>query len=359
MTTNVRDPKSIITPDAFSVSEELLGLPLASPRRRLLAIVIDLFIVAYLTSVTQSVGVFVWGIIGAFLLQMAFRKKQAQSQLGQVTSVVFRGATGCLGLTILAVVALLTLSQLFEDDIESAARGIQQAIEEAEQADGEGLPEAQVALQTLTDTLSRDGLVLALSSMEAAGDEASDSVSPAEGIRVSREEWRAALDLRAAELFAGDRIEELESDLEAAERRSRGLRAELDAAEEKAASGLSGLAALGSDVVNQLGSAFGVWSLYFTISLVLLNGRTVGKLLTRMRVLRLDGQKFTWWAALERSGGYVAGLATGLLGFVQIFWDRNRQCVHDKIVGTVVVMDGIAAEPGAWKEVWDASQKGD
>ncbi len=354
MTTNVRDPKSIITPDAFSVSEALLGLPLASPRRRLLAILIDLFIVAYLTSVTQSVGIFVWGIIGAFLLQMAFRRKQSQSQLGQVTSVVFRGATGCLGLGILMIIALLTLSQLFDDDvIDSAARGFEEAMAEANQA--EAASDEGVALLEVTDTLSREGLVLAFSSLDEAG----DSVTAAEGVRVSRAEWTAALDLRAAQLFAGDRIEELESDLRDSERRTRGLQSQLDAAQEEAASGLSGLAALGSDLINQLGSAFGVWSLYFTISLVLLNGRTVGKLLTRMRVLRLDGQRFTWWAALERSGGYVAGLATGLLGFVQIFWDRNRQCVHDKIVGTVVVMDGVAAEPGAWQEVWDANQTGE
>jgi uncharacterized RDD family membrane protein YckC len=33
-------------------------------------------------------------------------------------------------------------------------------------------------------------------------------------------------------------------------------------------------------------------------------------------------------------------VATGLLGFAQIWWDSNRQAIHDRIVGTVVVRDG-------------------
>ena len=48
----------------------------------------------------------------------------------------------------------------------------------------------------------------------------------------------------------------------------------------------------------------------------------------------------TWWAAFERAGGYAAGFATGLLGFAQVYWDANRQCIHDRISGTVVVQDG-------------------
>ena len=33
----------------------------------------------------------------------------------------------------------------------------------------------------------------------------------------------------------------------------------------------------------------------------------------------------------------AAGLATGLLGFIQIYWDANRQAIHDKISATVVI----------------------
>ncbi len=68
-----------------------------------------------------------------------------------------------------------------------------------------------------------------------------------------------------------------------------------------------------------------------------------------IRVLRLDGEPITWWTAFERAGGYAAGFATGLLGFAQVIWDANRQAIHDRIVGTVVVLDG-AEKVGNWRE---------
>ena len=78
-------------------------------------------------------------------------------------------------------------------------------------------------------------------------------------------------------------------------------------------------------------------------------GQTVGKKMMRIRVVRLDGEPINWWTAFERAGGYAAGFATGLLGFAQVYWDANRQGIHDHIVGTVVVMDG-AEKVGNWEE---------
>ena len=51
-------------------------------------------------------------------------------------------------------------------------------------------------------------------------------------------------------------------------------------------------------------------------------------------------------AALVASGGIT------FLGFAQILWDPNRQCIHDKIVGTVVVAEGEARVPGDWEGEW-------
>jgi uncharacterized RDD family membrane protein YckC len=56
-------------------------------------------------------------------------------------------------------------------------------------------------------------------------------------------------------------------------------------------------------------------------------------------VVRLDGSPLGLWFSLERFGGYAAGVATGLLGFVQVYWDPNRQGIHDRIARTVVVRD--------------------
>ncbi len=52
---------------------------------------------------------------------------------------------------------------------------------------------------------------------------------------------------------------------------------------------------------------------------------------------RLDGTPLTLWTSFERFGGYAAGLATGLLGFAQVFLDPNRQAIQDRIAQTVVI----------------------
>ena len=71
--------------------------------------------------------------------------------------------------------------------------------------------------------------------------------------------------------------------------------------------------------------------LYFTLAAWIAGGRTPGKWLLGVRVLRLD--------AFGRAGGYSASLSTLGLGFLEALWDPNRQALHDKIAATVVVRD--------------------
>ena len=37
-----------------------------------------------------------------------------------------------------------------------------------------------------------------------------------------------------------------------------------------------------------------------------------------------------------------------MLGFAQIFWDPNRQAIHDKVSETIVIQEGKDAVPGPW-----------
>lgn len=90
-------------------------------------------------------------------------------------------------------------------------------------------------------------------------------------------------------------------------------------------------------VLSDLGLSFGWAALYFSVMVVWLNGQTPGKRLFGIRILCIDGGDIGLWDAFGRYGGYSAGLATGLLGFLQIYWDPNRQAIHDKISETVVV----------------------
>lgn len=90
-------------------------------------------------------------------------------------------------------------------------------------------------------------------------------------------------------------------------------------------------------IINDLGLGFGWATFYFTAFIALWNGQTIGKKLLGIKVLQLDGSQLSLWDSFGRYGGYGAGLATGLLGFIQVYWDPNRQAIHDKISATVVI----------------------
>lgn len=77
--------------------------------------------------------------------------------------------------------------------------------------------------------------------------------------------------------------------------------------------------------------------LYFTAFTWFFNGKTPGKWLFRIRVVRLDGQPIRLWDAFGRAGGYSASFSTLGIGFLEAFWHPNRQTVHDRISNTVVV----------------------
>jgi len=86
-----------------------------------------------------------------------------------------------------------------------------------------------------------------------------------------------------------------------------------------------------------IGVTFGWSGVYFTLLTGLLNGRTLGKLLLRIRATKINGTKFTYFDGFIRQGGYVAGVAMGLIGFFKMLWEPNRQTVEDRIAATVVV----------------------
>lgn len=86
-----------------------------------------------------------------------------------------------------------------------------------------------------------------------------------------------------------------------------------------------------------LGVTFGWSGVYFTLFAGALGGRTPGKFAVGTRVLKINGQPFTFFDAFVRHGGYVAGVAMGMTGFLNLLWEPNRRAVEDRIAGTVVV----------------------
>ena len=102
-----RDPRSLITPEAFDVAPDLLGLPLATPGRRLAAILVDLAVIGVITLVTRSFGM-VLGVLVAFLfIREGFKRTQVKAS---VFGRAMRLSVGCLGLWIGIITVILWAS---------------------------------------------------------------------------------------------------------------------------------------------------------------------------------------------------------------------------------------------------------
>ena len=397
-----RDPRSIVTPDAFQVSTALLGRPLATPRRRMAGLLIDLVVTGLVTAVTRSFAV-VLGIVAAVLLMRAgFKRTPVQ---GSVFGRAMRFSVGCLGMLIALLTVVVWAScgvgidrdddedgsfsigvdggstaervlgalagagvvRAFEDvqTIEEAERVTLELIEVADEMDIDrddlhaflldAVPEnaawaanademfERLVPTTAATTVAPPSTALAEEVAGYTDEEALEAYLEVLRVGADDEESRArraALGSRLAPIVAADTLRMLAAQIEELEATNRSQQDELDEATAELAEADSG-GLLGGlrQFADELGFGFGWWAVYVTVFLSWWNGQTVGKRLVGIRVVRLDGTPINWWVAFERAGGYAAGFATGLLGFAQVYWDANRQAIHDRIVGTVVIDD--------------------
>lgn len=74
------------------------------------------------------------------------------------------------------------------------------------------------------------------------------------------------------------------------------------------------------------------------------NGKTPGKWVARTRVVSLTHGRMGLWQSTERALGYGASFLEAGFGFLQYFFVRNRQCVHDRIAETIVVDERRSAK---------------
>ncbi|HYH82704.1 MAG TPA: RDD family protein [Longimicrobium sp.] len=397
------DPRKIITPESFHVAPHLLGLPLASPSRRLAAILLDLLLV----SIVANVGGKILFAVAAAAAFFWFAGKRLGNQGGffsKTARVAFRG----VGTLMLFVAALWVWQRgrtavgavVEEDDDAPAAtasvaggggtvrRNISvgtlvrgglavRALATAEDsAAGHAAAEAgvrQMRDMNMSNADIRASLVEAAKERPpavqagvraalppadtlppAAGDSAAatradtvptdpDSLAAAyvAAIRGGDSTRAEALRPKLASTFAHDSLAELRGRVGELEEQKQELTQENEKLESR------GMLATLREWLDDLGIGFGWTGLYFTFFTAMFKGQTPGKKVFGIRVLRLDGGPMTLWSSFERFGGYAAGLVTGLLGYLQVYWDRNRQAIQDKITETVVIRDRGLALPVA------------
>jgi uncharacterized RDD family membrane protein YckC len=380
----------VINPDAFSVNPALVGLPLARPARRLTAMLIDLTAVSLLVHagggvllglaaayvafrfagrlagkrewMGRGMGLTFRALGGLFLFLLALNlwnrgRDFAKGMLdGAADATLVSASAGPSGMPVKGGQALGIARLLMEDDEAEARRLAPEVIrglrgsgvkdEEIREIVADGNEDGDKPwLAAIVDSLLPgprkaaarvEPLAAAYAAAAQSGDTAAmDSLGPALGSRLAADSLR---ELREEQSTLHRQLGETRKELE--EARNRGI-----------VSRITGF-------LDEMGIGFGWSGLYFTAFVALWNGQTPGKRLMGIRVLRLNGQPMNFWTSFERFGGYAAGLVTGLLGFAQVYWDKNRMMIHDKIIETVVVRDSRAGDPPARPSAGPPAQQG-
>jgi uncharacterized RDD family membrane protein YckC len=75
-------------------------------------------------------------------------------------------------------------------------------------------------------------------------------------------------------------------------------------------------------------------------------GKTPGKMVFGFRVIYVTGESLTFGTAFLRWIGYFISSLPLNLGFIWIAFDGKKQGFHDKLVGTVVILDENREDAG-------------
>lgn len=300
-----------VTPEELNVAPGLLGLPLARPTRRLLAMGVDLAAIGIVSSFSNF-----WLLFAVAL--GVFERARARRQGPSTPRTV-------LAWLLVALMAYAGVRELVDEaatvprgDVAAAGDDDDDDIETPESREAK-LALAQ-ALQAAAHAASNPALTAVAAAASAVAASASAASAPASA--------------------ASDPVLALQA-------RVQRLQRQLD--QEREAAARAAHARNWHERLRQLGLDFGIgygWSLvYFTMLPAWWRGQTLGKRLFGLRVMEITGKPMTPLLNFKRFGGYLAGMATGGLGLVQLLWDPNRQGLQDKAAHTVVVDERAARRP--------------
>jgi uncharacterized RDD family membrane protein YckC len=108
--------------------------------------------------------------------------------------------------------------------------------------------------------------------------------------------------------------------------------------------------------------ALALWAFFYFFTGLLITGRTVGKALTGLRVVRSDGSAPSARVVLVRTLALPFSLLLFGVGFLMIPFRRDHRALHDLIAGTAVVYDWgdrQAAMPGPLADFLQRSRSSD
>ncbi|MFA3790341.1 RDD family protein [Aliiglaciecola sp. SL4] len=331
-----QETRDVITPYAFEVPEELYGTPLATPTRRALALSVDLILVAILSGVTGNA----LAILIAILLWVTSRRLKREKRLPSAIMLVRILAVALILGGILGLfrndTAIWTDTQSSDKQDVNASDAVAVVVFTGtyaaftsliqEQVEQGGCPDVETCWSMIGEEFVEDLVKLALP--KSAKSEMLEELFEKSSTELNAVQYQ---NLRTA-LIA--QFESLQADVDKVAIQEQ---AKADAEPEASSFQDHSIVKWFKGIAADLGLGFGWAAVYFTGTMVLLRGQTIGKKLFSIKVIKLDGSTLNVWESFGRYGGYGAGLATGLLGFIQIYWDPNRQAIQDKISETLVI----------------------
>ncbi|MCS6098189.1 RDD family protein [Shewanella baltica] len=361
-----KDPKTMVTPHAFTIADTVLYTPLAAPLKRALAMLIDGLLITVLAEqmdwmfVLLVVGIIYiekrshklgrllkWGLYAAMLAFMLLTTADNLLNVNGSSNTdneqaVEGSALGKQILTSLPAIISLSLCDNYACG-KTQVQSLREVIENASASKGMTETERrEIVLHTITNsslsaadseklqTEVLDGTLWPViapqaelqmpdtqsepKSTQAIG--TSEPTDTAQGIAANTAKVTETTDTTKKVPSPSTRVKSTDDEEE---------------------STTHSVIAWVKGFMSDMGLGFGWAAFYFTVFTARFDGQTLGKKMLGIRVIQLDGAKISLWAAFGRYGGYAAGFTTGLLGFMQIFWDANRQGIQDKISSTVVI----------------------
>ncbi|MDO6568070.1 RDD family protein [Alteromonas sp. 1_MG-2023] len=319
------ETRDVITPYAFKVDQALLGIPLAPPIKRALAMIIDVILIFMAAKLSAT--------LIAFVAAMAFYKGTAQEYLPKMSSF-WRRALKLFAASFLFVSSLTILSlaiDFFEGD--SSIQGTQ--INKAEQKDELSEHDKSIIrtylAQTDDDKNCDDICQSAASANLVAQLPELAEIEDAGNSQITRTLLHLMV-IADDEAIASDDVENVDLAPESIAGQD---------TNENNTTPVTSILQWGKGIIQDLGLGFGWAAVYFTLFSLLWRGQTPGKKICNIRVVSLSGEPLGMLDCFGRYGGYGAGFATGLLGFLQVYWDPNRQAIQDKISATVVIQGSV------------------
>ena len=361
------ETREILTPFAFEIDKTLFGIKLAAPHKRAFAILIDLLAIAILSGAP--------GELLAIVLAVTTYKLGSKPKVdptGKIRSVRRRRISRFIGAFIIFVLLIDVLPKLVEQfEPEEQESGFLQegGIVATSDTDLASTLILAATTKNIIDVVNKSGCqslscwqteLLEAINFEALAKikveeefaiEAFESVAEKTGLNTEDQKVLVEVLLltfkdansqylleRKDLVTADDGLPNAEDNSLVAPDVAHSFEQENSMMkDDKEAKPIYSIMEYVKGIIDDLGLGFGWAAFYFTVLTSIWKGQTLGKKLFSIRVIQLDGTPLSLWESFGRYGGYGAGLATGLLGFIQIYWDANRQAIHDQISATVVV----------------------